>query len=540
MSFLEDPRLRQRWNQISHNAEGAAENAAAGIWKFQHRYIAPCLANVCNSLDACTGVCLGGDREERARRARERERGARRTRAEYSFDFYDDWDDDDDALAGYGYYDYHGDGGGGAGSGSGGGGGGGGGILGTDWDRLLAGTGASSRSRHGGAGAAGAGGDVVDQPRRKGTMNYGTRRKTSVQEDPTVIPSTSTFGFLGRLPFKIGGTLRYKPSAANLQDHPGAVHHHHSSAGERRPLLGGGDDDEDAGAEYHGGGRDGEVIFQRSRSGKEVDDDDEYYDRHGHRQRGAGGEGIYNPKTRKRSSTTGSGATSDSYRSRGDLFPSDGEGEEDAVPLDDEFAVALDRVTTDDRSSSIGGGAGRTRSVRKGKRRANSMGNSSRGGGGGSYNPAIISRSVSRTTIASMATTASSTQAMASPSVMRRPSSPSGSAPGMEETRQHLEDKENPVERHGPATPLAHQSPRSPEVHFDDIPEPPPFLPRDDDGSLGQIVGGTMEVETPDPSATNSDVTAVAPAAPTAGPETAAPDRTSDQEFFPAMLPNFR
>ncbi len=41
MAFIQDPRLRQRWNQISHNAETVTENAAAGIWSFQHNYINP-------------------------------------------------------------------------------------------------------------------------------------------------------------------------------------------------------------------------------------------------------------------------------------------------------------------------------------------------------------------------------------------------------------------------------------------------------------------------------------------------------------------
>lgn len=300
--------MRQRWNQISHNAETVTENAAAGIWTFQNRYINPCLNVVAGALDSCTGVCFG-DREERARRARERDRGARRTRAEYSFDFYDDWEDaDDEGPAG------------------------GGGILGgwgggrsEDWDRLLAGT-AGGRSKNGVAIA----GEVADQPRRKRGMSYGTRgvrRKVSGEEDPTIIPRTAPLGFLGRLPFNIGGTLRYKPSAANLQDHPGVPIQGHG--GEHEPLLGTSEEDEDA-----------------------------------HQKR--------SPQSRPRSNTAESGGTSSSYRSRGDLFPSDGEGDEDAVPLDDEFAMALDRV--DDRGST------KTRSS-KGKQTAG------------------MSRTISRTTI---------------------------------------------------------------------------------------------------------------------------------------------
>ena len=52
MAFLEDPRLRQRWNQIAHDAETVTENAAAGIWSFQHHYITPCLSSVAASVEA--------------------------------------------------------------------------------------------------------------------------------------------------------------------------------------------------------------------------------------------------------------------------------------------------------------------------------------------------------------------------------------------------------------------------------------------------------------------------------------------------------
>ncbi|KAL1882999.1 hypothetical protein VTK73DRAFT_521 [Phialemonium thermophilum] len=337
MSFIQDPRLRQRWNQISHNAETVTENAAAGIWTFQHRYITPCLGSLADAVDGCTSLCLG-DREERARRARERDRRARRSsvRAEYVFDFYDDWDDDLlDSAADI-------DGGADGGSGAGAAGGLAGGLFGTwggarseDWDRLLAGSG-SGRGRHSSGAATISSGDVVDQPRRKRGMSYGTRgprRKASTQEDPTVIPSTTALGFLSRLPFRIGGTLRYKPSAANLREHPGNSVPHRPE--ERDPLL----------------GEDAEDDHRNERS----------------------------LKSRARSNTAGSGATSDSYRSRNDLFPSDGEGDEDAVPLDDEFAMALGRM--DDRGSN------KTRSG-KGKRAAVS--------GDGS-----MSRTVSRTTVAS-------------------------------------------------------------------------------------------------------------------------------------------
>ena len=304
MAFLEDPRLRQRWNQITHDAEAVTENAAAGIWSFQHNYIHPCFGSLVTSIEQCTTLCLG-DQEERRRRHRERER----EQAATNFDFYDDWYEEEQQ---------------------------GGGLLGgwggEDWDRLLAGTG--SQRRHGGgsgggAGGGGGGGETSDQPRRKRGMSYGTRparRRGSNANDPTIIPSTQPLGFLSKLPWKMGGTLRYKPSAANLQEHPGK----HEN-GEEEPLLG-----SDSSSDF------GEVLTHR----------------------------------RKRSGTTGSGDTSDSYRSRGDLFPSDGEGEEDAVPLDDE--VTFDMLRKDDRSS------GKTRSS-KGKRPAF----------GGS-------RTVSRTTLGSL------------------------------------------------------------------------------------------------------------------------------------------
>ncbi|KAG4034793.1 hypothetical protein MFRU_002g01450 [Monilinia fructicola] len=279
--LLEDPRIRQTWNQFSQNAEHATENAAAGIWNFQHTYINPCFATIGNGLDACTAQCFPGQ-EERARRLRER--GRTRGRAEFSFDFYDDWDEDEGLLGGWGN---------------------------DELDRLLAGSGSHS-------------GNVNEAPKRKRGMSYGTRgRKKGLEGDPTIIPSTSALGFLGRLPWKLGGTLRYKPSAADLQEHPGAHRSDYNEAGEEADAL----------------------------MGDDLDDDTRDFIR-GHK--------------RNRSSTQSSGETSDSFRSRGDLFPSD---EEDAVPLSDEFAMVLERRITnpgmDDKSS------GKTRSS-KGKKPARS------------------------------------------------------------------------------------------------------------------------------------------------------------------------
>ncbi|KAH0542229.1 hypothetical protein FGG08_003351 [Glutinoglossum americanum] len=280
--MLTDPRIRQTWNQLSQNLESANESAQANLWTFSQYYLAPCVASLGACIRSCTGPCFPA-RDERLRRNR-RVRG----RAENSFDFYDDWDDENDAS---------------------------GGILGwgnDELDRLLAGSNAH-------------GGTVVDgQPGRYRTMSYGARkgdripgarRKSAVPPhdggpDPTIIPNTSAFGFLGRLPWKIGGKgLKYKPSAADLQEHPGA---HRVTEEEQEPLV---EDAEEA-----------------SFTGRK--------------------------RTRIRSNTANSGSTTDSFRSRGDLFPS--EDEDDAVPLDDEFAMALEQQrrqhSTDEASSGKTGG----------------------------------------------------------------------------------------------------------------------------------------------------------------------------------------
>jgi hypothetical protein len=78
---------------------------------------------------------------------------------------------------------------------------------------------------------------------------------------------------------------------------------------------------------------------------------------------------------RNRSATAGSQSTSNSFSSRGDLFPS--EDEDDAVPIDDEFAMLLARrntgTTTDDHSS------GQTQAKRTGGSRASTKTASSKG-----------------------------------------------------------------------------------------------------------------------------------------------------------------
>ena len=150
----------------------------------------------------------------------------------------------------------------------------------------------------------------TQQPVRHGNMSYGygtrggrrksTGGKDAISDDPTMVPQSSMFGFLERLPWKIGGRkTRYRPNAANLQENVG------KRGQEAEPLITDGDGSE---------------------TGK-------------HR--------------RSRSGTVGSRETGTSLSSRGDIFPSD--DEDDAHEIDDEFAVMLGRrstgATTDDNSS---------------------------------------------------------------------------------------------------------------------------------------------------------------------------------------------
>ncbi|KAL4913450.1 hypothetical protein BDW62DRAFT_192612 [Aspergillus aurantiobrunneus] len=251
-----DPRVRQTINQISHNLESANETAQEGIYTFSHNYIFPCFTAIGNCLHSCTAPCLP-TREDQLRRRRRR----------YAdFDFYDDWDNEDvdDTILGWGT---------------------------DELDRLLAGSGLARGSS--------------EQPRRQRKMSYGTRRanrrksglRPDDRDDPTVIPSSSFLGFLERFPWRIGARgLKYRPSAADLQEHPTGLQHVH----EESPLIESGDE--------------------------------------------MGGEAADNGNGRYRSSTQSSRETQNSLSSRGDLFPSD--EEEDAVPLDDEFAMSLARRGT--------------------------------------------------------------------------------------------------------------------------------------------------------------------------------------------------
>ncbi|KAJ4312701.1 hypothetical protein N0V94_007302 [Neodidymelliopsis sp. IMI 364377] len=299
-----DPRWNRTIQHISENLEHANETAAENIYGFTQRYVNPCFASVTGCCTACTAPCFPSSNDRRRNRARSR------GRAELSFDFYDDWEDDEnDGLLGWGN---------------------------DNLERLL-----GTATTYG----------ATAQPARQRPMGYHprardprfdtARRKSTAQardgQDPTIIPSSSYFGFLGRLPFNLGGKgLRYKPSAADLTDHPRALRR---SPDEEQPLIE--DSDEDA----HLGSDD------------------------------------YKTHQRARSNTHTSGHTTDSFSSRGDIFPSEDELD-DAVPLDDEFTIALERRTTgqwDDSAKSASSGRN-TRSNSKRPSRTTSSRTVSSGG----------------------------------------------------------------------------------------------------------------------------------------------------------------
>lgn len=285
-----DPRWNRTIQHISENIEHANETAAENIYGFTQSYVNPCFASITNCCNSVTAPCFPSSNDWRRNRARSR------GRAELSFDFYDDWEEDEnDGLLGWGN---------------------------DNFERFL-----GTASNYG----------ATAQPGHQRAMSYGqrardprfdtARRKSTVQaregQDPTLIPSSSYFGFLGRLPFNLGGKgLRYKPSAADLTEHPGALRR---SIEEEQPLI------EDSGEDdAHKGG------------------DNKTY-------------------RRTRSNTHTSGHTTDSFSSRGDIFPSEDELD-DAVPLDDEFTIALERRTTgqwEDSGKSIAGSGRNTRSNSK-------------------------------------------------------------------------------------------------------------------------------------------------------------------------------
>lgn len=248
-----NPELRQTLNAISRNFESANEAAQENIYTFTQLVIDPCVNGFKTVILDCTSSCFPG-REDRMRRHRARSRG----RSDLHFDFYDDWEDEEED----GYAQ---------------------GSWGTDeLDSLLAGRGRNA------------------QPGRQRAMSYGTKNRRPAhapgEENPTIIPSSSYLGFLERFKWRPGARgQRYKPSSADLQEHPGAL----SLRGEDDPLIEEGEEEYPRGTKRH---------------------------------------------RRQRSDTQASNSTSNSLSSRGDLIM--GDEEDDAVPLDDEFAVMLSRQNT--------------------------------------------------------------------------------------------------------------------------------------------------------------------------------------------------
>lgn len=252
-----NPELRQTLNTISRNLESANEVAQENIYTFTQLVIDPCLEGFKACLNDCTASVFP-KREERLRRQRARSRG----RSDLHFDFYDDWEDEETGTFGPGTW------------------------ANDELDSLLAGRGSKS-----------------GQPGRQRGMSYGTRNRRpthpSGEENPNIIPSSSYLGFLERFKWRPGARgLRYKPSAADLQEHPGTTA---LERDESEPLME--DSDEDA------------HLASRIKKHK-----------------------------RQRSDTEASRSTTNSLSSRGDLIM--GDEEDDAQPLDDEFAVMLTRQTT--------------------------------------------------------------------------------------------------------------------------------------------------------------------------------------------------
>jgi hypothetical protein len=256
-----DPRIRRAIDQITSNLEAANERTQESIFNFTQAYIKPCCSSLGGCTRSCAFPCCPND-EDRRRRHRQRARG----QAESSFDFYEDWEaNETDALLGIA------------------------GVEGTHSP-----------------------GPSTRQPLRRRQMSYGTN-KVGIESDTKNIHSSSYFGFLERVPFRLGAKgFTYKPSIADLQDHPGS---RKQDTPEEQPLL---DDIDSEIAEPS------QRTHKRNRSGTQS----------------SGISGM-------------SGHTTDSFSSRGDIFPSDDEMD-DAVPIDDELALHLERRITDHTDGSFG------------------------------------------------------------------------------------------------------------------------------------------------------------------------------------------
>lgn len=334
-----DPRIRQNLNHLSSTIESATDSARAGCFAFTKTYLEP----IYESLSSCCTTCCSyiPDNDALSHHGPSHNRRSNHNDSEFPFDFYNDdyWYDYDDGGRGPS-----------------------GGFLawGNDeLDRLLAGSSSDTvghRSSpgmyYGGAGPSSTGGVGSDirsgalgliGGRRKrhvgGHHHHGGQHHSTADRDPTVIPSTSVFGFLGRFPWWGRAELRYRPSAADLQEHPGA-----SRVFPTNYTIDGGEDgdvDEEARQGLLGGSWD---------AGPSNTNNGRAYQQYASPGRG-----------RKRSQTSSSGTSGESFRSRGDLFPSD--GEDDAVPLGDEFSIVL-RGSISGGTSDIDGTS--TRELRRG------------------------------------------------------------------------------------------------------------------------------------------------------------------------------
>ncbi|KAF1971510.1 hypothetical protein BU23DRAFT_184054 [Bimuria novae-zelandiae CBS 107.79] len=483
-----DPRWNRTLQNITDTVEHANESAQEGLYSFTHAYVNPCVSSITQCVNECTAPCFPSHNDRRRHRARSR------GRAEQSFDFYDDWEEDeDDGLLGWGN---------------------------DNLDRLW-----GSTSNYG----------TTSQPGRQHGMSYSNRnrdprfnrqrRKSAVPPhdggpDPTIIPSSSYFGFLGRLPFKIGGkVLRYKPSAADLTEHLG---HSRRSYEEVR------------------GGEEAQPLIEES--------DEDAEPQQGSERKTHG---------RKRSQTGTSGHTTDSFSSRGDIFPSEDELD-DAVPLDDEFAVALERRTTGQGYDDTSSAKSRARSGSKSKR---------------------PSASRVSTKSASSRNTQDSARRSQDPSNQRLPSETIDEMPTLSDLKQEEEQlrlqEEAAVERKrqeaqylavkrglaadqhlqvpGRRSPSPHPSPSSPNTlpPATSSPVPSPFLlrttsepDRDADAALSPFPAVDSQTM-PDSSSFHVDESDYSSLAPTPNRSLSLRDETretpkeDDEGFVPARLPHF-
>jgi hypothetical protein len=278
-----DPRFRRRLNDISATLESANESAQSSLYIFAQHYVRPCFGSIGNCLTSCVEAgCPHLQQRDRLRRGR-------RGRAEVSFDFYDDWDEEEnEGLLGWG-----------------------------DDDGDAPGYGTVDVQQQ--------------QPGRQRGMSYPRDRRRKSHEGVSGADVLGGPSFFGRL---FGGSraVRYKPSSADLQDHPGTKRAG-KDRGEAEALL-----EESEGS-----------VGRVAR-------------RHG----------------RKRSGTTGSRETMDSLSSRGDIFPSD--EEDDAIPLDDEFAMVLERRNTQSgpETETSSGNTGSIAPKKRGKRPSTGSRGSSR------------------------------------------------------------------------------------------------------------------------------------------------------------------